>query len=359
MSERTKLPKTQDELDMETEALVAAVSQHLALPEGAVQAAIDHDNEKHHQQSKDVQAYAKITGRNWTFYVKRVTTNIGRPPEGFVPPVASPATPAASNEGAGLPATNTEESRIHIDLGPNKLVSRLHANIYFDDQSLGWGIIVNGRNGAKIDDVLLRRGQSAKLNSGRVIEIAGVEMMFILPEDGGNKLEINEKYLRRAKLIDPDSRDDMPPDQKGSGPFDGPASQGPRGPNPHGPLPIAPAPPDYRRPNTPPAKQRGGKGGPFTHSPYAAADGTMMMDHLDLSLDENAQIKPLFTYGQLITQAIMENPDEKRTLNEIYKFCKDNYSWFRRPGHEKGWQVSLKLFFQLMHLLTMTELYSS
>src|SRR5258706_2370247 len=104
---------------MSHEDLVSTVSQHLLLPKHMVQVAIDNDNDHHQRQSKNVSAYAKITGQNWTFYVKRLSTNIGRPPEGFIPPNGDTTlTPAASNEGLGLelPAAPTELSRIHIDL---------------------------------------------------------------------------------------------------------------------------------------------------------------------------------------------------------------------------------------------------
>jgi hypothetical protein len=74
--------------------------------------------------------------------------------------------------------------------------------------------------------------------------------------------------------------------------------------------------------------------------------GTMMMNdqQVDLSLEENQHIKPSYTYSQLISQAILESPDEQRTLNEIYNYCKKNYAFFRRPEHEKGWQVSFPSF---------------
>lgn len=275
--------------------------------------------------------------------MKRLKTNIGRPPEGYIPTDASPKSPAASNEGEQLPAAPTEPSRIHVDLGPNKLVSRLHAEIFFDSETSRWNIIVNGRNGIKVDDQLLRRGQETKLSSGHVIEIGGVEMMFVLPENE-NKLVIHEKYLRRANLIQPELQDDMPIDPKNTGSFMSDrawASQGgPIRTHHAGPLAIAPAPPDYRRPNTP-IRQRS-KGGVFSTSPaYAGAGGTLMMnaDQIDLSLDQNQHIKPTYTYSQLISQAILESHDEQRTLNEIYNYCKKNYAFFRRAEHEKGWQV--------------------
>ena len=63
-------------------------------------------------------------------------------------------------------------------------------------------------------------------------------------------------------------------------------------------------------------------------------------DDVDLSLEENQHIKPSFTYSQLITQAFMSDPSESQTLAGIYKYCSDNYAWYRREGSDpKGWQV--------------------
>jgi hypothetical protein len=60
---------------------------------------------------------------------------------------------------------------------------------------------------------------------------------------------------------------------------------------------------------------------------------------LDLSLDENQHVKPSYTYLQLISQAIMESPDEQVTLTDIYNYCMKTYAFFRRAEHRKGWQV--------------------
>ena len=60
--EPTKLPTSQAELNMSDEDLVSTVSQHLAMPDHFVQVARDHDNHHHQRQSKNVAAYAKVTG---------------------------------------------------------------------------------------------------------------------------------------------------------------------------------------------------------------------------------------------------------------------------------------------------------
>ncbi len=61
-------------------------------------------------------------------------------------------------------------------------------------------------------------------------------------------------------------------------------------------------------------------------------------EDIDLSLDENQHIKPSFSYAQLISQAILNAPDEKLTLNGIYNFIMTKYAYYRSQGGG-GWQV--------------------
>ncbi len=76
-------------------------------------------------------------------------------------------------------------------------------------------------------------------------------------------------------------------------------------------------------------------------SPQFKDAGTMLMSSgdVDLSLDENRHIKPQYSYAQMITQAIMNSPDEKLNLNGIYNFIMDNYSYYKHQ-QAHGWQVS-------------------
>lgn len=339
------LPLTQEELDMTPEELVIAVSNALNMPDYPVQVAEDHNNRHMSRQSKNVSAYAKIAGNNWTFYIKRLTTNIGRPPEGYVADVQTrddyegEITTAMANEGLGstLPAEATEPSRIHVDLGPNKTVSRLHAEIFFDSDSSKWKLLVNGRNGAKVEGILVRRGESFELHNGAVIEIAGIEMLFILPE-GDNLPKIGKQWLRKAGLIAQDPFHDprAPPD----GNFIAAANRGKAAGQFAGRPMLAPAPPDYRRPDTP--AKRNARGPAVGASPYVGGTIVLNNEQIDYQDEATQHIKPAFTYGQLISQAIMSAENESATLNEIYEFMKRNYAHYRRPDFFKGWQNSIR-----------------
>ena len=70
---------------------------------------------------------------------------------------------------------------------------------------------------------------------------------------------------------------------------------------------------------------------------------TMLMSNhtdVDLSLDENAHIKPQFSYAQMITQAIMLTEEQKLTLSGIYNYILTAYAYYRKQPHN-GWQVRL------------------
>lgn len=319
---------------MNDEELITAIVPFLAVPDHFVQATQDHANTFHERHSKEgVQAYAKIAGHDWTFYVKRLRNNIGRPPEGAAP---SKSPPAIGGDALGQSALTEESKVVHIDLGPSKMVSRLHAEIYFDNETEKWYIVVNGRNGIRVNNEVLRRGERQSLISGQVIEIGGVEMMFVLPEENGS-LKVHERYLQRAGLIEVED-DDVQDRNSVTTTLASPPSRTTGLP---GQLPIAPAPPDYRRPGTPVSARA--KAAPYStgKSPAYGNGVTMSIngEDVDLSADENRHIKPSYSYAQMISQAILDTKDEKLNLNGIYTYIMDKYAYYR---HQLGggWQVS-------------------
>ncbi|PBP28744.1 fork head domain-containing protein [Diplocarpon rosae] len=322
------LPVDRAGLEMDDEKLIEMVVPHLALPPRLVQVAKEHSNEKFNQaENQSVTAYAKLAGKDWSFYVTMIKVLVGRPPEG------ENAIPAGSIETLQdtTPSLPAKDIGIHIDLGPNKVVSRSHAEIYFDSDSESWLLLVCGRNGVKVDDRALRRGDRHTLVNGEVIEIGGVEMMWIMPTANGS-LQVHDKYLQRAGLIQPD-------DDKTQDGSIGSTSSGHLHPI-NGQMPIAPAPPNYRRPGTPPG---------FRKAPYSIGKspgypgGTMLMnsEDVDYSAESNGHLKPCYSYAQLISQAILDAEGEKLTLAGIYNFITDKYAYYRAQV-PSGWQNSIR-----------------
>ncbi|CZR54414.1 related to forkhead protein [Phialocephala subalpina] len=315
------LPYDQEGIDMTDDEIADAVVPFMATSQTTLQAAKDHANENYKTKAQ-VKAFAKLAGKDWTYYITKVQNTIGRPPEN------------AQANGAGA---------VDVDLGPSKHISRQHAEITYDSDQQAWFIEVVGRNPIRIDDEKYLRGSKTRLNNGHVIEIGGVEMMFALPTEN-EKLRIHRRYLERAGLIqqiDDADRDGGNGSSTSTAPDSSsqPATRGQSGVQ--GGLPIAPAPPDYRRPGTPVSARS--KAQYSTGKSPGFPGGTMFMnsDDVDLSLDSNSHIKPSYSYAQLISQAILDADDEKLTLNGIYTFIQDKYAYYR---HQLGggWQNSIR-----------------
>lgn len=139
----------------------------LALPDPSIRVATECSNQN---SMGEVQAYAKLAGSSWTYYVRSLSVVIGR---------------------KASPDLNPDGDDIQIDLGPSKVVSRKHAVIQYNGNY--WTITVHGRNGVKIDKANHKEG-SSRLFSGNIIDIGGVQMMFVLPDAKPRVAQAFRKY---------------------------------------------------------------------------------------------------------------------------------------------------------------------
>ena len=273
----------------------------LALPEevGVSKQWANHIN--FHNNAEGVTAYAKVAGANWTYYVKDLVIRIGRPPD--------------KRESVVVSET------VHIDLGPSKLVSRNHATISYDTNGEHcWQIHVLGRNGVKVDEEMFKRDTKTVLRSGSVIEIGGVQMMFVLP----NKVpEVAEAILQRARLQQ-FVVEEEPPIL----------------------LEKKPAAETVREVGTvtqtvaPPAVETRTRTGPVSAAASGFQRGLVMesAEDVDYTRDDMKEVKPPFSYALMIAQAILSSETEQLTLASIYQFIQDKYSFYRHS--HTGWQVS-------------------
>ena len=280
-----------------------------------------------------IQAYAKVCGATWTYYINKTNVNIGRASE----PSARHrmASRAGSSPGDGTDGAG----EIHIDLGPHKHVSRLHGKLYFEGNDAKWHVHVDGRNAIKVNNMVLRRGQQRAISCGDILEIAGTQMMFVTANE---KAVIHESFLRK---LQEETSDDEVVEEAGrnhSSTMQGLHSQGSLLRNsadsrPHGNgTTIAPAPPDFVRPTTP---VRSAKKPASSHQSPAIGGGVEMEtnEDIDYSLDAYKDFKPSCSYSCMIGRAILSTRDESMTLAGIYKWISNNFAYYRH--NKTNWKV--------------------
>lgn len=325
--------ESEDDDSLSVTDLMESVISYLGTSKDPVAVAQEHANEV--AGTEKIEAFAKIAGKDWTYYVHEQVINIGRPPDDRqIPP---------PQHGVSSPIQDLKEQfPVHIDLGPSKIVSRHHASIYYDGDTPdggGWFVRVNGRNGVRVDNHLLKRGSKAQLHSGAIVEIANTQMMFVMPNE---RVQIDQYFIDRAKSLatgetipgesDRDTEPEAPRVERAIEDISGFPS-------------LAPAPPNFKRTATPPPSDGRSQRSVFdsrqTMSPVYGRG--MMMEstqEIDYSRDSAKDLKPPYSYAHMIAQAIFSNEEEKLTLANIYSFIADRYAFYRHSN--SGWQNSIR-----------------
>ncbi|ODV76762.1 uncharacterized protein CANTADRAFT_27540 [Suhomyces tanzawaensis NRRL Y-17324] len=285
--DENELPSFEDPAD-----LVNAVILTLQAPLEPTNVSETYANDKN--LATEVQAYAKIAGQDWTFYVKSLAVSLGRNTDNQPPP--------GVNAGGS----------VDIDLGPAKVVSRQHATITYNLDLRCWELQVLGRNGARIDGQKVPVGpnHSTPLHSGAILDVGGTQMMFILPDSPPNILQ---KVLTKCLIK---YKENMSKVKKPSmGTYPNPGSQ-------------------IR------SFQMFDKA-QLIQSP-SSVSATSLQNNLDqdLSKEEAKDIKPPYSYATMITQAILSNEDGVMSLSEIYNWIGSHYAYYKYS--KTGWQNSIR-----------------
>lgn len=290
--------------------MINQVIQSLELPNRTVTATIQHSNDAASATHiGGVQAYAKLAGQNWTYYVKALEVTIGR----------------------DIDTPEEQRQVIDLDLGPAKSISRLHARIEYDLADRYWKCTVIGRNGLKIDEKLYKEKKMARLTSGQILEIGGVQMMFVLPDATPQVLAtfvpaqpavyhaqgMQHSYSQQSMAHSQASYQSGYSEQDT---LDGEVVQTPATVQPTSP---------YAKAN---------HESPVIMNNAYDYDGTSGQP--DLSLDANRDIKPPFSYATLISQAILSSQNNTLTLAQIYSWISSHYSFYRYA--KSGWQNSIR-----------------
>ncbi|WPG98451.1 fork head domain-containing protein [Acrodontium crateriforme] len=342
--EDTDGTEAQDLSDAETESAVPTeqeIISHLKVADRHVNATEDFANDLLEGQ-ENVPGYGKIAGRDWAFIMRKVEVNIGRPE----------AQEKMTVNESGQPTGPSAKTIVDIDLGPDRQVSRSHAIISYDPDNVAWFIVVNGRNGLRVDNNLLKRGQKTYLRNGSVIEIANTQMAFITTASEDNDGPVwDASIIKQAQK----SSDDDEGDNEKSNPYHRAYVQHPASRNPMSggaALPSA----DYgtQQQRSHPHSQRSAQAGPpgtpmrsqpgtMKSSPAANyARGVMMesTESIDYSADGAKDLKPPHSYAQLIGMAILSTQEQQMTLNNIYKWIMAHYAFYR--FNTGGWQNSIR-----------------
>ena len=342
--EDTDGTEAQDVSDAETEPAVPTeqeIISHLKVADRQVNATEDFANDLLEGQ-ENVPGYGKIAGRDWAFIIRKVEVNIGRPE-------AQEKIPTDENGHSDRPSAKTV---VDIDLGPDRQVSRSHAIISYDPDSMAWFIVVNGRNGLRVDNNLLKRGMRSYLRNGSVIEIASTQMAFITTASEDNDGPVwDASIIKQAQK----SSDDDEGENDHQNPYHRAYVQHPGSRNQMSGAAAFPSTElGSQQQRSHPHSQRGAQSGPpgtpmrsqqsvMKSSPAANyARGVMMesTESIDYSADGAKDLKPPHSYAQLIGMAILSTQEQQMTLNNIYKWIMANYAFYR--FNTGGWQNSIR-----------------
>ncbi|BFZ63704.1 transcription factor [Saitoella coloradoensis] len=285
-----------------TQELVNQVIANLTMPKRPVSVATEFSNERNAStHTTGIQAYAKLAGATWTYYVQALKITIGREPDRSAP----------------SDIKLDPDYHVDIDLGPAKVVSRKHATIGYDMQSRVWECVVHGRNGLKIDGKMYKETKQITLNSGNILEIGGVQMMFVLPDQTP---VLASQQTMHSGFVEGEDEDEARKRLRTS---------------------MSPRKAAQAIPQTSTAYPKGVTIVQKTHIP-GIPDSHLSPDFgdEDLSLDSAKDIKPPYSYATMIAQAIMSSDEGKMTLSNIYAWIANKYSYYRHA--KSGWQNSIR-----------------
>lgn len=182
----------------------------LRVPTYTPNAAIDYANDLQARRNdgKNIAAFAKLAARDWCFFVQDTSVRIGRADS-----VQRPQPPSSQTDPSGIPTSDPQpmDWGVHIDLGPERQISRVHAQINYESSDQKWYIHVNSRNGLKLDNASLTRGEVAPLHSGVCIGIMGTQMLFLLANQEDNFHPMLWRQVKNEDAAESDNDGNPPP----------------------------------------------------------------------------------------------------------------------------------------------------
>ncbi|KAI8089058.1 fork head domain-containing protein [Halteromyces radiatus] len=120
-----------------------------------------------------VQAYAKLEGEDFCYYIRTLQVTLGR--------------------------KAMKPDNVDIPLGNTKSVSRQHARLFYNFATQRFEMMVFGKNGAFVNERFVERGVTVPLENRTKIQIGEVAFVFLLPR----LMEMDETALPRNNALHP------------------------------------------------------------------------------------------------------------------------------------------------------------
>ncbi|KAK9766475.1 hypothetical protein K7432_004421 [Basidiobolus ranarum] len=205
---------------------------------------------------ESVQAYAKLEGVDFSHYIRALQVTLGRI--------------ATSSENAD------------ITLSAAKSISRLHAKVYYNFLNQRFELLIQGKNGAFINDQFVEKGATVPLEHGTKIQIGEIAFHFLLPRSDNNMNTLTATPAAKTTFVK-----------------------------------------DYSN---------------LSSSNQSNPETLINAD--ESSRDEYFNVKPPYSYASLIAQAINSTTLKKMTLNGIYNYITSHYPYYQLT--QNGWQNSIR-----------------
>ena len=240
-----------------------------------------------------IQAYAKIEGDGWVYFMKKPSCVFGKAP----------------SSDKTFQSSVTSEA-VDFYLSYDDIVSPIHLRIEYSPDRLCWEALCLGKIGITVDGILLEpftHPQPLQLRS--IIKVSEVSFSFIQP--GPSELSVSASSSNSSRSSTPLSDDcvnyaNMKPWKS------------------YDPLKAV---------RTKPKKPR------FQDGSYSGSGEDL--------------VKPSQSYACLIAEAINSVPEKRMTLSGIYQYLADHYPYFRQT--KNGWQVNhsslLLIFFRIPYAI--------
>ncbi|KAF9580815.1 Pre-rRNA-processing protein fhl1, partial [Lunasporangiospora selenospora] len=134
--------------------------------------------------SEPVQAYAKLEGDSFCYYIRTLQVTFGRK--------------ASSSD------------HVDVHLGPTKAISRQHARLFYNFTTQRFEMTVFGKNGAFVNDLFVEKGVTVPLENRTKIQIGEVSFSFLLPKIEAEESVAQEAAVKQGSVTQKSSTSERP-----------------------------------------------------------------------------------------------------------------------------------------------------